>query len=123
MKKCDLENGMLVETTGGRFGVVVLKDSTDENCIKFLYDPRLLLEHGCIYGYEGASAIVRLADFDDDLNCCWEATEDDVRTWDDMKFGDKLVAWQIIRVYKPTIVCERNNLHPTPGGLMGDDIL
>lgn len=123
MKKYDLENGMIVETTGGRFGVVVLKDSTDEKCIKFLYDPRLLLEHGCIYGYEGLSAIVKLDDFDDDLNCCWTASEEDARTWNDVKVGDKLVAWQIIRVYKPTIICERNNLHPTCSGLMGNSTL
>jgi len=31
MKKSDLKNGMIVKTSGGRYGVVCLKDATNKN--------------------------------------------------------------------------------------------
>lgn len=65
--KANLKNGMIVKSTGGRYGVVCLKDETDENCIKFLYDPKLLKDHGYLYGENYGSAIISLDDFDDDL--------------------------------------------------------
>ena len=54
MNKCDLKNGMIVKSSGGRYGVVCLDDATDKNVIKFLYDPMLLVEHGYI-GYNSCN--------------------------------------------------------------------
>jgi hypothetical protein len=119
MKKSELKHGMIVETTGGRYGIVVIKDATNENCIKFLYDPNWLVDNGCLYN-SSASIIEPLDRFDDDLNYCYPATAKDVETWNDVKIGDKLVAWQIIRVFNMDKLWERNNLKPTCGGLIGD---
>lgn len=65
--KQQLKHGMFVETDNGRYGVVCLKDATDENCIKFLYDPALLIDHGYIYKGNYGDDIVSLDEFDDNL--------------------------------------------------------
>lgn len=44
--KSNLKQNMIVRTNGGRYGIVVLKDATDENCIKYFYDPDRFDEHG-----------------------------------------------------------------------------
>jgi hypothetical protein len=126
VKKCDLKHHMLVETSGGRLGIVVLKDSTDDNCIKFLYDPKYLHDHGCMLN-ANANMIEPLDNFDDDLNCYYIAAENDgmcgcVYNKDGslVSSGDKVILWQIIRVYSADKIWERNNLQPTCGGLMGD---
>ena len=35
MKKVDLKHNMIVRTGGGRYGIVVIEDATDKNCIKY----------------------------------------------------------------------------------------
>lgn len=105
MKKSDLENKMIVETNGGRFGVVVIKDATNENCIKFLYNPDLLLDNGYIFGNNNGFTIIPLECFDENLNYV---------------LTDNIILWQIIRIYKPTLAWERKNLESTVNGLMGD---
>lgn len=119
MKKSDLRNGMIVKTSSGRYGLVVIKDATSKDCIKFLYDPAYLLNNGCLYNT--GSFIEPLDSFDDSLNCYAYATDSDERDFDNIKAGDKLILWQIIEVYGLNSLWIRNNLQPSVGGLFGDN--
>ena len=67
MKKSELKNGMIVKSSGGRYGVVCLKDATDSNCIKFFYEPDLLVEHGSVERACRGCFIESLDNFDEDL--------------------------------------------------------
>ena len=67
MTKSELRNGMIVKTSGGRYGVVVLNDATDSNCIKFFYEPNLLIEHGSVERAYRGNPIESLDNFTDDL--------------------------------------------------------
>ena len=104
MKKSDLKNGMIVETTNGSMGVVVIKDATDENCIKFAYDSDRLLNHGF------DERIDKLDWYDEDLNAYCIVREGDVWNQEGHAVGEKLYFYQIIRAYEPKLVWERSNL-------------
>jgi len=116
MKKSELKNGMIVKTSGGRYGVVCLKDATNENCIKFLYDPNYLLDYGCLLN--SGCMLESLDNLDDNLNFYYHTTKEDHLM--DIKIGDKLIVGQIIEVFDLNQLWLRNNLHPTPNGLYGD---
>lgn len=106
-KKSDLKNGMIVKTSGGRYGIVVLKDATCENCIKFVYDPDYLIDDGIYHGKQNISS---LDSFDENLNCVYWDTEDQ----------QQYIIYQIVEVFELNSVFKRNNLEPSPNGLFGD---
>ena len=75
MKKSELRNGMIVKSSGGRYGVVCLHDATDSNCIKFFYEPDLMREHGSVERACRGSFIEPLENFDEDLRITLSAEE------------------------------------------------
>ncbi|RXZ78099.1 hypothetical protein EBB07_29025 [Paenibacillaceae bacterium] len=95
--KSDLQNGMVVKTSGGRYGVVCLKDATNENVIKFLYDPRLLRNNGFIHEGSYGPTIVSLDDFEEDLT---------IRVFDD-ELQERLIVWSIDEVYSLDLIQAR----------------
>ena len=102
MKKSELKNGMIVRTSGGRYGVVVIKDATDENCIKFLYDPMWLPDHGYINEENCLNVIVDLAEFDDRLAVLWTEEDERRHPWDG-KYNEENIGgrlWWIEEVYE-----------------------
>jgi len=119
MKKSDLKNGMIVKTNGDDYGVVIIKDSTNENCIKFLYCPRYLVDNGCLLN-SNFGIVHPLDELDDNLNFYHIVTENDLEHFIDSKVGDKIILGQIIEVFDLNRIWIRNNLQPTPSGLMGD---
>jgi len=98
MNKSSLTNGMIVKSSGGRYGVVCLKDATNENVIKFLYDPNLLIDNGFIEEVNYGNRIVSLDDFDDDLT---------IRVFD-TETKESLIVWSIDEVYKLNRVWTRS---------------
>ena len=107
MRKNDLRNGMIVRSSGGRYGVVVLQDATDSNCIKFFYDPNLLIEHGSIERARYGSLIEPLDNFNEDLQVV--LTEEDVKKpgLEDCEVG--AVCWSIDQVFSLNEVWRRDN--------------
>jgi hypothetical protein len=75
IRKKDLRNGMIVMASDGRYGVVCLKDATDENCIKFFYDPNLPVAHGSVDRAHCGDFIVSLNQFTEDLKYICSAKE------------------------------------------------
>lgn len=67
MRKKDLRQNMVVKSSDGRYGVVCMKDATDENCIKFFYDPTLSIAHGSVERSHCGDFIVPLSQFTEDL--------------------------------------------------------
>lgn len=102
---------MIVKSSSGRWGVVVLKDNTDKNCIKFFYCPELLIEHGYTNRVYGGTQVESLDDFDEDLIVRW--TEESEKYYkeitggksSDIEIGAPL--WSIDEVYTLTKVYER----------------
>lgn len=93
MNKSELKHNMIVRSSGGRYGVVVVKDETNENVIKFFYDPFVLADNGYVkYG-----KIISLDEFDDDLV---------LRVWID-EYQDRVPCWNIEEVFELQSVFER----------------
>jgi len=90
MGKEQLKDGMVVKSSGGRYGVVCIKDATDEKVIKFLYDPALLIEHGYVKESGYGDAIVPLENFDEQLQIWYTDPEDQQR----------YIAWSIVQVFE-----------------------
>jgi hypothetical protein len=99
MNKKQLVNGMVVKTSGGRYGVVCLKDATNENVLKFLYDPDLLIGNGIIDSANYGETVVSLDDFDDDLA---------IRI-NDEETKERLVVWSIDAVYSLNNIYKRES--------------
>ena len=97
MTKSELRNGMIVKTSGGRYGVVVLKDATDTNCIKFFYEPDLLIEHGSVERARRGFLIEPLDNFTDDLRVV--LTEEDVKNPVFEPWEADLTIWSIDQVF------------------------
>lgn len=97
MKKSELKNGMIVRSSGGRYGVVCLKDATDINCIKFFYDPKLLVEHGSVERAHYGDFIVSLDEFDEDLNVTISVEE--ARKLGLIYYEEGMPIWSINKVY------------------------
>ena len=96
MRKNDLENGMIVRSSDGRFGVVCLEDATDSNCIKFFYNPGLIVNHGLIANAKDKSFVVSLDRFTDDLKyicSCEEANKLGIIT------NESIFLWSIVGVF------------------------
>lgn len=114
MKKSELKNGMIVKTSGGRYGVVVLEDSTDKNCIKFLYDPKLLLEHGFVSDAHYGEKIVKLSSFCEDLTIRWTEEAERVCTntipgYEYDPDSINTICWSIVEVYELNKIYERKD--------------
>lgn len=102
MKKNELKNGMIVQSSGGRYGVVCIKDATDSNCIKFFYDPMLLVDHGSVEKACYGSFIVSLDEFNEDLVCTInkeQAKEAGISIAEYDDYGDEIPIWNIRRVF------------------------
>lgn len=102
MKKSELKNGMIVQSSGGRYGVVCIKDATDSNCIKFFYDPYLLREHGSIEKACYGDFIVSLDDFNENLVVTItraEAKEAGMCIGEYDDYGDEIPIWSIKKVF------------------------
>lgn len=103
MRKSELKNGMIVKSSGDRWGVVVLKDNTDENCIKFFYSPKLLIEHGYTNEVYAGSQVESLDLFDEELIVRW--TEETEKVYKEMNHGKSsdieidVPLWSIDEVY------------------------
>ena len=97
MKKSELKNGMIVKTSGGRYGVVCLKDATDSNCIKFFYEPDLLIEHGSVERACRGHFIEPLDNFTDDLRVA--LTEEDAKNPEFEFWEAGTTLWSIDQVF------------------------
>ena len=106
MKKSELQNGMIVKSSGGRYGVVCLKDATDTNCIKFFYDPKLMIEHGSIERAKYGDFIVPLSEFDENLNVTISVEE--ARKLGLIYYEEGMPIWSIVKVFSLKEVWNRD---------------
>jgi hypothetical protein len=94
--KDDLQHGMIVKSSDGRYGMVCIKDATDVNCIKFFYDPQLTYAHGSVEKASCGDFIVPLAKFTYDMRyiCSKEEAEKLQINW-----NESMTLWSIQEVY------------------------
>lgn len=97
MKKVDLKHNMIVRTGGGRYGIVVIEDATDKNCIKYFYDPDRLDEHGMNPIWCDVDSLDNYNDYEDGL---W-------RTYVDPETNKRMQAFPIIAIYELTEIWKR----------------
>jgi hypothetical protein len=95
MHKNELQNGMVVKSSDGRYGVVCIKDETDIDCIKFLYDPNMRASHGSVAN-NSSDFVIPLSCFTDDLlYLCSEQEADELG----IQYSENLSLWGIQEVY------------------------
>ncbi|WP_097005314.1 hypothetical protein [Lacrimispora amygdalina] len=98
MKKSDLEQGMLIQTTHNRYGFVEL----DRNRIHICYDP------DCIRDEDQRFEMLPLDDVyeygDDQIGVGFildkETKEKYPDAWEDYEIGDLVIGYEIVAVYK-----------------------
>lgn len=88
---------MIVKASDGRYGVVCLRDATDENCIKFFYDPNLTVAHGSIDRAHCGDFIVSLNQFTEDLK--YICSKKEAQALGLIQTGRVITLWSIKEVY------------------------
>jgi hypothetical protein len=97
IRKRDLQNGMIVKSSDGRYGVVCLQDATDKNCIKFFYDPQLTIAHGSVVRSNCGDFVVPLDCFTDDMK--YICSEEDAKVLGFTTSGNTVTLWSIVDVF------------------------
>ena len=97
MRKKDLRQNMIVKSSDGRYGIVCMKDATDENCIKFFYDPTLSIAHGSVERSHCGDFIVPLSQFTEDLK--YICTKKEAKELGLIASNEILTLWFIEEVY------------------------